>query len=299
MKICKQPYMAGALAFGCGRCLPCRITNRVRKTNRQILESYCHDKNCFITLTYSDEKLPADRSLRPLDLRMFLWRLRKRTAPSRFRYFAVGEYGDENWRPHYHISLFGLSGDSVLDSRRTLTQAVEESWTDPADKISYGYSMVAEFSPATAQYVAGYTTKKLTEKGHPWLGGLHPEFSRASNRPGLGALAMKTIAETLVRSQQELTPSTVTQLQIGKKKIPLDRYLLKKLREAIGFTDEEIAEAKDTLTHAKSLELLALFSRDVGTSQVPTFRSTFQKEVMQKALQKEARFKIFTSKRTL
>lgn len=60
----------------------------------------------FLTLTYSDEHLPKDGQLVKEDLQLF-FRLLRRKNPG-IRYFAVGEYGTEKGRPHYHAVVFNL-----------------------------------------------------------------------------------------------------------------------------------------------------------------------------------------------
>ena len=69
----------------------------------------------FITLTYDNEHLPPGAELSKRDLQLFIKRLRK-VNPG-IRYFAVGEYGSERGRPHYHAVIFNLINlDLVTDS---------------------------------------------------------------------------------------------------------------------------------------------------------------------------------------
>lgn len=60
----------------------------------------------FLTLTYNDEHLPEGGELSLYDLQTFIKRLRKENPG--IRYFAVGEYGTDLDRPHYHAVLFNL-----------------------------------------------------------------------------------------------------------------------------------------------------------------------------------------------
>lgn len=43
----------------CGKCIECRLEYSRSWAVRSVHESKIHEKNCFITLTYSDDKLPA------------------------------------------------------------------------------------------------------------------------------------------------------------------------------------------------------------------------------------------------
>lgn len=79
--LCKNPYMKGVLAFGCGQCNPCRINRRRLWTHRIMLESLKHGDSSFVTLTY--ETLPSDGSLVPKDLQNFMKYLRMRVSPKK------------------------------------------------------------------------------------------------------------------------------------------------------------------------------------------------------------------------
>lgn len=65
-------------------------------------------QSTFFTLTYRDDELPDNCSLRKTDLVKFMKRLRY-YSPSTFKYYAVGEYGDNTMRCHYHGIILGLS----------------------------------------------------------------------------------------------------------------------------------------------------------------------------------------------
>ena len=70
-------------------------------------ERKSHEFNSFITLTFDDEHMPADRSLNyRRDFQPFIKRMRRRMGQLRF--FMCGEYGDDNFRPHYHACIFGM-----------------------------------------------------------------------------------------------------------------------------------------------------------------------------------------------
>jgi len=144
-------------------------------------------------------------------------------ADRAIRYYLVGEYGDETHRPHYHAALFGVS---------TLDTAPGECW-------EYGLHHVGDLTLQSAQYVAGYVTKKLTNHDNPLLDGRHPEFARMSLRPGIGATAVPDIAETLSDVHGARLVSALgdvpTSLRHGRRSLPLGRYLRSKLREEMGF----------------------------------------------------------------
>lgn len=95
----------------------------------------------------------------------------------------------------------------------------------------------------SAQYIAGYVTKKMTRKDHPDLEGRHPEFGRQSLRPGIGADMIPDIASTLLTFNLDTTQADVpSALRHGSRNLPLGRYLKKKLRKEIG-KDEKAPQA--------------------------------------------------------
>lgn len=293
--------MAGTIPFGCGQCLPCRI-NRSRQWKwRQIFESFDHEENCFVTLTYADDYRPPDGHLVPNDLRLWLMRLRKALAPTPLRYFAVGEYGERTLRPHYHLSLFGMSGTSLHQFRGSTVlgeTVIQETW-------DRGLTYTTEFTSATAGYVTGYIAKKLTDRKTGRIDHLVPEFARMSLKPGLGANSMLTAAKALMTEHgqhfMENNGDIPRDLRLGKQKIPLPRHLIQKLRFAVGFTDERVAEIKAQKTYDKSLEMLALYSNASASLSGGslTFKAAYAMEVEQKIRNIEAKSKIRSPKRDL
>ena len=282
--LCRKPYSNGGVPVGCGQCLPCRINRRRLWTTRILLESYCHEASCFATLTYSDDELPSGGNLDPEHLKLFWKRLRKRLQPRRIRYFAVGEYGDDSWRPHYHAAVFGLS---VLEAYH-----VEGAW-------GHGFIRLDELSPETAQYLCGYTVKKLTGKDDERLEGRVPEFARMSNRPGIGADAAAIIAEQLDRNRIEKSGDVPGTVRMRGQERALGRYLVSKLRIARRYTEDEIQAIKDQWSHARSLELHALLKDEIARGEIGSISQIAAKEDAGRAASLVARQKILNSKRRL
>lgn len=244
--MCKNPYVQGVHAYGCGQCLPCRINRRRLWTHRMILESLKHAYSSFVTLTYAPEHIPKTATLVPRHAKLFLKRLRRSIAPLKVRYFLVGEYGDQSFRPHYHMALFGyptcLRGrtDHRLSECCVNCQVVKEAW-------GLGGVDLGSLTSESAQYIGGYVTKKMTKGDDPRLCQRHPEFARMSLKPGIGALAMRDLATVLLSEYGILeinrlgdVPSILCH---GKKKMPLGRYLRRVLRGELGFSSLDSTEA--------------------------------------------------------
>lgn len=234
--ICERPFTQNGMAHPCGGCLPCRHQRARVWAHRIVLEATQHEYSSFITLTYTDEKvLQNDGSLNPRDVTLFLKRLRK--AGQKVRYFLVGEYGPATLRPHYHLALFGFRtcdrGQTDLRRQRCCTQCdiISRAWGN-------GAIQCARLEPASAAYIAGYVTKKLTAPPIPKH--LYPEYTRMSLRPGLGHDAMYDVAHVLMHHEYDFEDVPVA-LQHGQKKSPLGRYLRKKLRKMVG-RDEKCPE---------------------------------------------------------
>lgn len=283
--ICTKPFMAGAVPFGCGQCLPCRVNRRRIWSWRMFLESLTHERSSFVTLTYDQAHLPASGSLEPVVTQLWLKRFRKMISPTKVRYFLVGEYGDQTWRPHYHLCLFGVGLEA--------SQLIQESW-------GKGFSSVYEFNEKTAQYCAGYVVKKLTSVQDCQLRDVHPEFARMSLKPGLGAEAMSVVSETLFSTagvaEFQRTGDVPYQLKLGRQSIPLGRYLRRCLRDRVGMTDWWLQRLKDAFALERSEEVRVLLE---NAKAALTPRQAYLESVKGKIASLESRSKIYASRRSL
>lgn len=255
--MCARPFRRGVAEFGCGQCLPCRINKRRVWTTRLVLETLAHQSSIFVTLTYNDENLPSDGSVNPKALQAFLKRLRERLAPSRFRFYGAGEYGDRTSRAHYHVCLFGVACRYGVTAEHNCQCEVAEKW-------GQGHVHVGTVTPDSAAYCVEYTCKGLTKEGAAGLGGRHPEFARMSRRPGIGAYAAEVIADGL--RKRRISWNDVPQvLRFSDRLVPLGRYLRGRIRDQSGacvykrryrFEPPDIHEATRMLERAAELESL-------------------------------------------
>lgn len=252
-----------------------------------MLEQLCHGDSSFITLTYSPEKVPANGSLVPKDLQDWLKRYRKACAPVRLRFYAVGEYGDQSQRPHYHIACFGIPGCSYGKTRNLPDPStccpgcnlVSTTW-------GKGRVFLGELTRTSAQYIAGYVVKKMTSKHDERLLGRLPEFSRSSNRPGIGAPAVETIISSLYQFNLDITQTDVpSALRHGKKILPLGRYMRRKLRIALGRDPNAPKEALEKFHH----EMLLVLQDTIKSEDFVTVRELLQKRNAGKIASQETR----------
>lgn len=128
---------------GCGKCLPCLMKRKAQWSFRMVEEKRNSFSSCFVTLTYNDLNVPygkngfcinkndhfefikslkileTDEELRKRKILSSEELARKRSKTgefykgynpkeTRFKYYGVCEYGDENDRPHWHYILFNV-----------------------------------------------------------------------------------------------------------------------------------------------------------------------------------------------
>lgn len=230
-----------------------------------ILEAHKHEHSSFVTLTYSDEFLPKNNSLIPRDLTLFLKRLRRRLGAEIYtktlRYYACGEYGTYSERPHYHLAIFGVGLHHTED--------IQKAWSCPDTKEPKGFVYVGTLTLDSAQYIASYIQKGKT-KPDQFPDGRHPEFPRMSRRPGIGALAISDISDSLTTdhgSDVILSHGDVPiALKHGRRSLPLGRYLRRKLREHIGLDEDQI---KKDYSQKKALEMYTLRLEDEAIARSP------------------------------
>jgi len=191
--------VVGDLTVPCGRCIGCRVARARMWSLRCVHEASLHPANCFVTLTYSDDKLPPGGSLCYRDFQLFVKRLRKHYSGTPVRYFVCGEYGEQLSRPHYHACLFGLNFFEDREPVLLLSGSTHTHYRSATLERLWGLGFVdiTDLNVRTAGYAARYILKKVTgdlAESHysrvspdGVISSVAPEFARMSVRPGLGA----------------------------------------------------------------------------------------------------------------
>lgn len=129
-------------------------------------ESRYWETASFLTLTYDDEHLRYSiKGISTLtrgqggDMTLFLKRLRKYLDKIKVKYFQCAEYGENTFRPHHHVILYGFDfshNRTVINERPTLYNSVD------LDALwSLGTCYIGTVTWQSAQYVASYCVKKL------------------------------------------------------------------------------------------------------------------------------------------
>lgn len=276
--LCSDPYVRQGVVFGCGRCQPCLINRQRIWAKRIELECTQHEHNTFLTLTYSDEMLPKNGSLEPFHLRDFFKRLRHE---GKFRYFAVGEYGDRSERPHYHAAMFGFEGCERKQTRLRKDKeccprcsAVKEIW-------GFGNVYLGQMTPQSASYVCGYVVKKMTRLDDPRLCGRFPEFARMSLKPGIGAFAMDDVASDVMQHK------VMDNEDVTSDGRPFGRYLSRRLRKLRGLDEAAPQSVLDKIQEKlRPLQMAAKSDENEPSVKAKFVASTRQARRNQMALRK-------------
>lgn len=222
---------AQPLTIPCGQCIGCRMTRADEWATRLWHEAQTHERSAFLTLTFSDEHLPEDGSIRVRDVQLFIKRLRKHLGHNRVRFFACGEYGGAGNRPHYHAIIYGYDFPDRQPWRKSdsgfvcyRSEILERLWP-------CGFAELGTVTRESLGYVARYVLKKVNGpaaeehylRANPVTGEVHrvaPEFITMSTKPGIGA-------EWYTRFKTDAFPSDFVIVD-GKKK-PVPRYYKKQL----------------------------------------------------------------------
>ncbi len=268
-------FAADPVSLPCSQCIGCRILKSQTWAMRCVHEAQMHDRNSFVTLTYSPEHLPPDGGLDHSHFQLFVKRLRKRIGS--IKYFMCGEYGEDNLRPHFHMCVFGFdfSGDRSFHTERRgnrlyTSKLLSEVW-------GKGFCSVGDLTFDSAAYVARYTMKKLNsgitieskrafeDKYHrvdvdtgEWLL-VEPEYCQMSRRPGLGST-------WFTKYHGDVYPSDEVRLEGRRMRPP--RYYDDKLDE------EELASYKAS----------RLLSLDKHSADLTPDRLAVRKEVLEAKL---------------
>lgn len=138
----------------CGYCAGCRRDKITMWTDRISLEMTTTKlPSAFVTLTYNDEHLPKNHGVCYDDVQKFNKRLRY-FLDRPFKYYLSSEYGEKDFRPHYHMCLLGFDPRDHHD-----VQALHRAWCKKGKQI--GFYSLDFLNPARVRYVMKYVSKEM------------------------------------------------------------------------------------------------------------------------------------------
>lgn len=234
----------------CGKCGPCRKTRIGQWVFRMEHELKTSLNAGFITLTYGEPYLPISEEGYPTlskgqkgDLTKFFKLLRhyekkdigiadlkrKGVKHKPIKYYAVGEYGWEDGRPHYHIILFNYRNYEILN----------KAW-------GKGIVHEGEVNAATIAYTCGYinTDNKKPYKDSDQV----PQFAVMSKGLGAGYMT-KAIKEMALESGVNYV------INERGHKIPMPRYYKTSITQKTQFSDIERKKVTyESLKYHKKIE---------------------------------------------
>lgn len=218
-------------AIPCRHCWACSMNYSAEWATRIMFEAKKYEdgkiqRNFFITLTYDDLHLPIaetlyyngkkyendgtwiNGTLNFRDIDRFIKAMRKEfelQGHKGVRFYLCGEYGENTYRPHYHLILmncpldmsqfYDCHVDKKFFKAHWKSKQVERWWSEPRKKGQEEYKPlgmvdIAELEWGDAAYTARYTAKKIFKdytKENYYEAGMIPETVRMSRRPGIGS----------------------------------------------------------------------------------------------------------------
>lgn len=147
----------------CGSCEVCINEKMNNWVIRNYYESKCHERKCFVTLTYAESSYILVRK----DIQDWLKRFRialDRTTGEKIRIFEAGEYGTIRGRPHFHVIIYGWNDEKprylgINKKKQILYQSklIQDTW-------GLGRTSYQEFNEHEIPYIALYETPQETFK---------------------------------------------------------------------------------------------------------------------------------------
>jgi len=250
--ICMNPFTLseenGGFQVPCGKCYNCKRRRTSSWSVRLVKEGERSISAHFLTLTYNTDSVPISdngfMTLKKSDLQKFFKRLRKwhgkNTTP--LKYYAVGEYGGQTKRPHYHIVIFNAN-----------LEHFERSWS--IDLKPLGQIHIGNITEASIGYTLKYICKDSQIPLHK-NDDRQKEFALMSK--GLGS---NYLTEKMIKWHKDKTEERIYVPLKDGKKAPLPRYYKQKMydesdKEKISYhwkkksdllKDQQIAEHGDNL----------------------------------------------------
>lgn len=267
-----RPIKGEWMPLPCGRCPPCKKRRVDGWVFRLLEEDKVSQSAHFITLTYDPAHVPISKNgfmtLDKTEFPRFMKRLRKlvmlhtikqfgdldnaeelaSVVVPKLKYYACGEYGSTNKRPHYHAIVFNVPDDKMFF----------EAWK--LDGIYFGEVHVGNVTGNSVAYTMKYIDKAKNEAGlypgwRPFVGrdDRVPEFALMSK--GMGKSYMTDRIRRYHNADLNRNYLTVD----GGFKIAMPRYYKERIfdedaRAAMGSLAQAAANKAESDNYAKFLK---------------------------------------------
>lgn len=219
------------LDVSCGKCNQCKAKKVKEWTFRIEQEIQSSSSALFVTLSYKDSYVPTTKlgynTLNYKDISDYIKRLRRRSEKNDkytqpIKYFAVGEYGPETYRPHWHLIIFNALAPQIIEA---WSEHVQPTKSSPSIHISIGNVVVELAQTARARYMLNYLQKPQYDniiEEYPDFDGKR-EMRHMSNKMGQSYLEKQGIKE-----HHKNIEHSYVRLENGEK-LSLPRYYKDKL----------------------------------------------------------------------
>ena len=243
----------------CGRCIACQNNRRSSWVLRNRFENLHCISSLFVTLTYSDDKLPLSPcgipTLNYEDVKKFMKRLRKLYSGVKLRYFLCGEYGSKTFRPHYHSIIYDLplltNGKDFIEYYR---KKISDVWKN-------GNVSASSVNDNRIGYITKYIIKSNEDREKFEQCGIKPPRLLVSHGLGKGL-------------QQHLDYSNGVLRFFGTTSA-VPRYIIEKNRESSPDIQRDFDERRKEYIIRRREALLRLRERDKKESPYKNTRSEF------------------------
>lgn len=224
----------------CGKCPPCKKRRTSGWSFRLVKEGERSLTGYFVTLTYNTDCVPITSkgymSLKKKDLQDYFKRLRK-ISSNKLKYYAVGEYGTQKMRPHYHLILFNALPENIVSA-----------WS--LNGVILGNVHIGTVNEASIGYTLKYMCKESKVPMHK-NDDRQPEWSIMSK--GLGS---NYLTQQMVKwHKSDLTNRMYVPLKDGKK-ASLPRYYREKM-----YTEDEKQKVYEHIKEVAESDLEKLYEK--------------------------------------
>lgn len=267
MARCERPFYHKGIPCPCGKCDFCRKRRASGWGFRISQEADSLGSAYFVTLTYSPEHVPKQYQKKEIyrdsngkkktkyswvqtkrltvdiyHLQKFIKRLRQDHKGAPIKYYGVSEYGDETFRPHYHVILLGvdlLRLVGVDNFNKIQRGAIKLKGEDEIHIKTwpYGHITIGTANTQTVNYTLKYISKG---RKIPQYQGDDRQKERSLMSKGMG-LAYLTEHNKKMHNSNLNRQYVVTNELI---KIALPRYLKERLYDSLErqFVAEQMAQ---------------------------------------------------------
>lgn len=224
---CYFPFYVDDKPVPCGKCPACLIRRTDGWIFRIMQEAKSACSMLFVTLTYDDFGLDVSPNgfftLNKRHFQLFMKRFRRAHPKDwpKIKYYACGEYGSQNERPHFHALI--LNGDPKY---------LQQSWRDDEGVMRGDVFLGDSFTEGAIAYTVGYMCKPKIIPKHRRDDRV-PEFALMSKGMGLSYLTPQMVQY----HKDDLSRTYVT--MPGGKRSALPRYFADRI---FSKSDKEIQQ---------------------------------------------------------